>query len=258
MSRCRAVRDGLGDIQSIIVFGGDSDIARATVARLLLRRCRTVVLAVRHPDRVRPFDPPAPAEAAITVVPFDAAAIDSHGASIEAAWAAAGTDVDVVLVAFGQLGDQGQLEHDPAAAAALSHINYVGSVSVLLHVAERLRRQGHGTIVLLSSVAGVRVRRANFVYGASKAGVDAFAQGLADSLVGSGVNVVIVRPGFVRTKMTAGMPDMPFAVGPEAVAAAIEAGIRRRQAIVWAPAILQPVFTVMRLLPRALWRRLPR
>jgi decaprenylphospho-beta-D-erythro-pentofuranosid-2-ulose 2-reductase len=124
-------------------------------------------------------------------------------------------------------------------------------------VADRLRRQGHGVLVVLSSVAGERVRAANFVYGATKAGLDAFAQGLGDSLAGSGARVLVVRPGFVRTKMTTGLAEAPFTTGPDAVADATIAGLRRGAHTVWSPPALRWVFMVLRHVPRPLWRRMP-
>ena len=124
-------------------------------------------------------------------------------------------------------------------------------------MAAQLRVQGQGRIVVLSSVAGFRVRRANFVYGSAKAGMDAFAMGLGEALRGSGVAVHVIRPGFVRTKMTAGLPAAPFAVGPDQVAADILRGLHRGAAVIWSPPFLRWVFSALRLLPQPLWRRLP-
>jgi len=135
--------------------------------------------------------------------------------------------------------------------------NYVGAVAAGLASARRLREQGHGALVALSSVAGVRVRRANFIYGSSKAGMDGFFQGLADSLAGTGVRVLIVRPGFVRTRMTAGMEAAPMATTAEAVAAATVKGLQVGRSVVWVPAQLRWVFAAFRLLPQAVWRRIP-
>jgi decaprenylphospho-beta-D-erythro-pentofuranosid-2-ulose 2-reductase len=135
--------------------------------------------------------------------------------------------------------------------------NYVGAVSVMVPVARHLREQGHGAMVLLSSVAGERARRSNFVYGSSKAGVDAFAQGLADSMVGSGANVLVVRPGFVRTKMTEGMKAAPLSTTPEAVADAIAEGIASGRTTIWVPPPLRYLMAVLRHLPRPVFRRLP-
>jgi decaprenylphospho-beta-D-erythro-pentofuranosid-2-ulose 2-reductase len=161
-------------------------------------------------------------------------------------------------VAVGVLGDQALSERDPDAAVEVFETNLVGPVAVLVRAGERLRAQGHGAIVVLSSVAAERPRRANFVYGASKAGLDAFAQGLGDALVGTGVDVLVVRPGFVRTKMTAGLPEAPFATTPEAVADEIADALARRAHTIWVPRRLRLVMAVLRLLPRPLFRQLRR
>src|SRR5205814_4011980 len=142
-------------------------------------------------------------------------------------------DVDLVLVAFGVLGDQERSLEEPDFASGVLRTNFLAAAWAMLVAARRLRAQGHGALVVLSSVAGERARRSNFVYGASKAGLDAFAQGLGDELAGDGVEVLVVRPGFVRTKMTAGMDEAPLATDPEAVAEAIAAGLRSRAHTVW-------------------------
>jgi decaprenylphospho-beta-D-erythro-pentofuranosid-2-ulose 2-reductase len=135
-------------------------------------------------------------------------------------------------------------------------VNFRAAVSLGIPIAQKLRAQGHGTIVVLSSVAGERARRANFVYGASKAGLDAFYQGLADSLVGSGVQVVVVRPGFVHTRMTAGRPAAPFSTTPDKVADDIVRGVARGSVTVWSPGILRPVMSAVRHLPRPIFRKM--
>jgi decaprenylphospho-beta-D-erythro-pentofuranosid-2-ulose 2-reductase len=163
-------------------------------------------------------------------------------------------DIDLVIVAFGVLGDQLVFDADPEAAAEAARANYVGGVSSCLAVAGRIRQQGHGTIVVLSSVAGVRARKSNYVYGSTKAGLDAFAQGLGDALVDAGGRVMVVRPGFVHTRMTEGMDAAPFSTTPDVVARCILEGLQRNREIVWAPGVLRYVMTVMRHLPRPLWR----
>ena len=127
------------------------------------------------------------------------------GRSVVAAATDALGDIDLVLVAAGILGDQARAEADVEHAVDILTINLVGVAAAMLPAAERLRTQGHGTIVVFSSVAGLRGRRANYVYGASKAGLDALAEGVQSSLAGSGAKLLVVRPGFVRTKMTAHM-----------------------------------------------------
>src|ERR671910_357590 len=134
-------------------------------------------------------------------------------------------------------------------AAELVSVNYTGAVSIALAVAAQFRRQGHGRLVVLSSVAGERVRKANFVYGSSKAGLDGFAQGLGDSLAGTGSTVLVVRPGFVHSSMTAGMKAAPFATTPGAVADATVEALAKGRRIVWVPGVLRLVFSVFRHLP---------
>jgi decaprenylphospho-beta-D-erythro-pentofuranosid-2-ulose 2-reductase len=252
------MKDALGSVQSVLVLGGGSDIALATVRDLVRRRARTVVLAARDPGSLQAAADELRAAGATTVetMAFDARDTESHDAFVTDVFERVG-DVDLALLAFGVLGDQEEAEHDGRAAVDIAEVNYVGSVSVAVPIAQRMRTQGHGTIVALSSVAGERARRSNFVYGSSKAGMDAFFQGLGDSLVGSGVRVMIVRPGFVHTKMTDGMDAAPMSTTPEAVAAAIVQGLARGRETVWVPSTLRYVMSVLRHVPRPVFRKLP-
>ena len=243
------MQDALGAVQSILVLGGASDIAVATVRRLAAPRRARVLLAGRDLDRM-----PAWGDT-VETIRFDALDIDGHDAFVKEAWERLG-DVDVVLLAFGVLGDQELAERDAAEAVRVAQTNYVGAVSVMVPIAQRLRAQGHGTLVVLSSVAAERPRRSNFVYGSSKAGLDAFATGLGDSLAGSGARVLVVRPGFVRTKMTTGRDPAPFSTTADAVAQSIEAGLRRGAETIWSPSILRWVMAVLRHLPRPVFRKL--
>jgi decaprenylphospho-beta-D-erythro-pentofuranosid-2-ulose 2-reductase len=249
------MRDATGSVQSALVLGGTSEIALAIVRRLVADRCRRVVLACRDAEageRAAETLRTAGAEQ-VEVVAFDATDPASHRGVVDSAVEAVG-DLDLVLVAFGVLGSQADFDADPAAAAAAVGVNYTGGVSACLAVAERFRAQGHGTLVVLSSVAGERARRDNFVYGSSKAGLDAFAQGLGDALRGDGARVMVVRPGFVRTRMTEGMEAAPFSTTPEVVADQVVAGLEKGREVVWAPPVLRWVFAVMRHLPRGMWR----
>jgi decaprenylphospho-beta-D-erythro-pentofuranosid-2-ulose 2-reductase len=249
------MRDGLGAVQSVLVLGGTSEIALATVRKLVASRCRTVVLAGREPERAAEAVADLRDRGATTVeaVAFDALDTAGHGKVVDEVFDRFG-DIDLVLLAFGVLGEQADFDADPEAAVQAVRANYVGGVSAGLATAAAIRRQGHGTLVVLSSVAGVRARKANYVYGSSKAGLDAFAQGLGDSLADAGGRVLIVRPGFVRTRMTAGMPDGPFATDADAVADAVVSGLQRNAEIVYAPGFLRWIFGAFRLLPRPLWR----
>ena len=166
--------------------------------------------------------------------------------------------VDLVISAAGVLIPQEELDRDPVRAGQLVQANFTGHVTTVLAAAERMRGQRHGTIVILSSIAAVRPRKANFVYGAAKAGLDAFGRGLADAMHGTGVRVVLVRPGFVIGRMTAGMPPAPMSSTPEQVGAAVAAAIGRGAATVWVPGSLRIMAVALRLIPRPLWRRIRR
>jgi decaprenylphospho-beta-D-erythro-pentofuranosid-2-ulose 2-reductase len=250
------MKDALGAVQTVLVLGGTSEIALATVRRLARDRCRRVVLAVRDPAAGE-TEAEALRAGGVTdvhVLAFDAGEPAGHAAVIEEAAALVG-DLDVVLLAFGVLGDQATFDADPVAAAEAVNINLSGAVSSGLASAARLRTQGHGTLVVLSSVAGERVRSENFVYGATKAGLDGFSQGLGDALQGSGARVMIVRPGFVHTRMTEGRDPAPFPTTPEKVADDIATGLAKGSEIVWSPAIHRYLFSVLRHLPRPIWRK---
>jgi decaprenylphospho-beta-D-erythro-pentofuranosid-2-ulose 2-reductase len=261
------VRDSTGTVQTILVLGGNSDIGVAIASRLARARQATVILAGRDPARLTAAAALVREAGAdrVEMLPFDANDFSGHEVLIEAAVNLAG-DLDVIVMAFGVLGAPGALDQsaysqlqngDGAGPIEVAMTNYVGSVSAGLAAARQLRRQGHGDLVVISSVAGQRVRQSNLVYGSSKAGLDGFAQGLNDALAGTGVHVLIVRPGWVQSRMTLGLRPAPLATTPSAVAIATEAALTRRHNVVWAPALLRPIFAVLRLLPSQLWRRVP-
>jgi decaprenylphospho-beta-D-erythro-pentofuranosid-2-ulose 2-reductase len=254
------VRNGVGGAQTLVVFGGGSDIALATAHEMIARGTHTVVLAAREPERLA--GPAAALRVAgarrVECVRFDAQDVDSHPGAVERAFAAVGADVDVVLVAFAVLGPQGRTQLDHDAVRDVFTTNAVGGVSATAAAAQLLLDQGHGTIIVLSSVAAERARPANYLYGASKAALDSFAQGLGHDLHGTGVDVMVVRPGFVHTKMTEGLQPAPLSTTARDVAAAIADGLRRGSSTVWAPGPLRWLMSVVRHLPGPLLRRLPR
>lgn len=187
---------------------------------------------------------------------LDADELDAHGPAISGAFERSG-GFDVVVLAIGVLGAQRGLDAETHEALEVMRVNFLDCGSLLLHSLRALRDQGSGTLVLLSSVAAERPRASNPVYGAAKAGLDALAQGLADATFGSGARVLVVRPGFVVTRMTAGLKPAPFATTPEKVADATVRALERRMGTIWVPASLRPIFGVLRHLPRPLYRRLP-
>ncbi|QIG42642.1 decaprenylphospho-beta-D-erythro-pentofuranosid-2-ulose 2-reductase [Nocardioides anomalus] len=248
--------NALGQPQSLLLLGGTSDIALAVAERYAATAPLRVVLAARPGPR---RDEAVARLSALghRVEPLDFEATDTAGHPALVERAAAGGDLDVTVVAFGVLGDEEEAWQDHDAAVRLAEVNYVGPVSVGSALAAQVRRQGHGTIVFLSSVAGERVRRSNFAYGASKAGADGFYLGLGEALREHGGHVLIVRPGFVHTKMTEGRGAAPLAVGADDVAAAVVDAVAARRELVWVPSAMRFVMSGLRHVPRPLFRRLP-
>ncbi len=240
--------------RSVLVIGGTSEIGLAIVRRLRAAGPVRPVLLGRDPARL--------AEAASTFEPaaeydvLDADLLATHEDLIARAFERVG-GFDIVILAVGLLGGQAGLETDRALARDVMRVNFLGSGSLLIAALGALRAQGRGTIVVLSTVAAERARKSNAIYGAAKAGLDALAQGLADSLTGTGVRVLVVRPGFVRTRMTAGLEPAPFATSAEAVADAVVAALDTNRHTVWVPASLRYLFALLRHLPRPIYRRLP-
>lgn len=241
----------------VVIFGGRSEIG--TELALRLAPGATVVLAARGADRLgeQASMVRAAGAAAVHTREFDADDLGSHGPLVASIVAEHGP-IDIAVLAFGVLGDQSRAEADATHAVAVVHTDYVAQVSLLTHLAAAMRAAGRGSLVVFSSVAGVRVRRANYVYGSAKAGLDGFANGLADALYGTGVRVLIARPGFVIGRMTRGMTPAPLSSTPAQVAAATARALAKDRRTVWIPWALEPVSVAMRLVPQFLWRRMPR
>jgi len=274
----------------IVIFGGRSEIGLELATRLAPGA--TVLLLARRADKL---DDEVAAvleagAAAVHVGEFDADDLASHAPLVESIVAEHGP-IGTAVLAFGILGDQARAEKDPGHAAAIVHTDFVAQVSLLTVLAnamqsacagsigderlarrasigdERLARRAsigderlarRASIVAFSSVAGVRVRRANYVYGSAKAGLDGFCSGLADALQGTGVHLLVVRPGFVIGRMTEGMTPAPFSSTPGQVATATAGALAKRRRTVWVPWALRPMFAGLRLLPQFVWRRMPR
>jgi len=241
----------------VLILGGRSEIGIELALRLAPGA--TLVLAARKADQLD--DQVAALKAAgataVHTREFDADDLASHGPLVDTVVAEHGP-IRIAVLAFGILGDQARAETDAAHALAIVHTDYVAQVSMLTHLATAMRTAGRGSLVVFSSVAGVRVRRANYVYGSAKAGLDGFASGLADALYGTGVRLLIARPGFVIGRMTQGMTPAPLSSTPEQVAGAIARALAKGRRTVWIPWALRPMFFVMRLLPHSVWRRMPR
>ena len=238
----------------MLLIGGTSEIGLAILASLRLTPESDVLLAGRDADRLRSAAATLPAR--VTVLPYDATDPAAHQKLVTAAFADG--PVDLVISAAGVLIPQARLDAEPGEAGLLIETNFTSHVTALLGVAARMRQAGKGVIVILSSVAAIRPRRANFVYGAAKAGLDAFGRGLADSLHGSGVRVLLIRPGFVIGHMTAGMPAAPLSSTPAQVGAAVAAAVDKPSGVVWVPPALRLFAAVLHSLPRPVWRKLRR
>lgn len=163
--------------------------------------------------------------------------------------------LDALVVTGGAFGRQEDLAADPARLAALLEVNFTGTVVLCQQAAARLAARGGGLVCAFSSVAGDRARRSNYLYGASKAGLSVFLDGLDLAYRERGVRVLCVKPGFVRTAMTAGLPVPPFAGEPEAVAAAVVRAMDGGRHQLYAPGIWRWIMLVIRALPRAVLRR---
>jgi decaprenylphospho-beta-D-erythro-pentofuranosid-2-ulose 2-reductase len=248
--------DALGAPRAVLLLGGTSDIGLAIVRRYADAPGLRVVLAGRPSERLDAAAADLRVRGvAVETIAFDAIEVESHQQVIDAAFA--GGDIDVAIVAFGLLGDPERAWQDASRAVELAQVNYVAAVSVGVRLGSAMRRQGRGSIVALSSVAGERVRRSNFVYGSTKAGMDGFYLGLAEAVADDGLHVLVVRPGFVRTKMTAGRGSVPLAVDADHVAAAVVTAVAERKTLIWVPTAFRPLMAMVRHVPRRLLRHLP-
>ncbi|WP_405179072.1 decaprenylphospho-beta-D-erythro-pentofuranosid-2-ulose 2-reductase [Nocardia sp. NBC_01377] len=250
--------NAVGNPQTILLLGGTSEIGLAICAEYLKKGPIRIILAALPNDPLRD-DAVAQLQAAgastVDLIDFDALDNGSHPKVIDAAWAAG--DVDVAIVAFGLLGDAEELWQDQRKAVQIAEINYTAAVSVGVLVGEKMKAQGFGRIIAMSSAAGERVRRSNFVYGSTKAGLDGFYLGLGEALRPFGPRVLVIRPGQVRTRMSAGVKEAPLTVNKEDVAALAVSASQKGKELVWAPGAFRYVMMILRHIPRPIFRRLP-
>jgi decaprenylphospho-beta-D-erythro-pentofuranosid-2-ulose 2-reductase len=241
----------------VIVLGGTSEIALEVVHELQSRAPREVALVgrdgaalARAAERLR-----TAGCAPVITVELDARQSDRHADAVGEAFDGLG-GADIVILAVGVLGERGGMPSDVPAAVEVLQVNLLGAGSLLIHAAQRLREGGGGSLVVLSSVAAERPRRGNAVYGASKAGLDALAQALGDDLREANVHVLVVRPGFVHTRMTEGLEPAPLSTTPQTVARVTVDGLQSGAHTVWAPRQLRWLMLIVRMLPRPILRRM--
>jgi decaprenylphospho-beta-D-erythro-pentofuranosid-2-ulose 2-reductase len=250
--------DAVGNPQSILLLGGTSEIGLAICERYLRAAPARIVLAALPDD---PGRDEATAQMngagarSVELIDFDAVDTASHPNVIEEAFA--GGDIDVAIVAFGLLGDAEELWQNQRKAVQIAEINYTAAVSVGVLLGDKMRAQGFGQIIAMSSAAGERVRRSNFVYGSTKAGLDGFYLGLGEALREYGVHVLVIRPGQVRTRMSAHVKEAPLTVDKEYVANLAVTASAKGKDLVWAPGAFRYVMMVLRHIPRPIFRKLP-
>jgi decaprenylphospho-beta-D-erythro-pentofuranosid-2-ulose 2-reductase len=252
------VLDAVGNPQTVLLLGGTSEIGLAICERYLKNAHARILLAAMPDDPGRD-DAVAQMKAAgarsVELIDFEALQTDTHPKVIEQAFADG--DVDVAIVAFGLLGDAEELWQNQRKAVQIAEINYTAAISMGVLLGEKMRAQGFGQIIAMSSAAGERVRRSNFVYGSTKAGLDGFYLGLSEALRQYGVRVLVIRPGQVRTRMSAHIKEAPLTVDKEYVANLAVTASAKGKELVWAPAAFRYVMMVLRHIPRAIFRRLP-
>jgi decaprenylphospho-beta-D-erythro-pentofuranosid-2-ulose 2-reductase len=250
--------DAVGNPQTILLLGGTSEIGLAICERYLRTASARIVLAAMPDDPGRD-DAVAQMKATgareVELIDFEATDTGSHLTMIEEAFA--GGDVDVAIVAFGLLGDAEELWQNQRKAVQIAEVNYTAAVSVGVLLGKKMRAQGFGQIIAMSTVAGERVRRSNFVYGSTKAGLDGFYLGLGEALREYGVRVLVIRPGQVRTRMSAHIKEAPLTVDKEDVAELAFTAAAKGKELVWAPPAFRYVMVVLRHIPRSIFRKLP-
>src|SRR3984885_12461100 len=252
------VLDAVGNPQAILLLGGTSEIGLAICERYLQNAHARILLAAMPDDPGRDAavaQMKAAGARSVELIDFEATDTDGHPKMIDAAFA--GGDVDVAIVAFGLLGDAEELWQNQRKAVQIAEINYTAAVSVGVLLGEKLRAQGFGQIIAMSTVAGERVRRSNFVYGSTKAGLDGFYLGLGEALKPFGVRVLVIRPGQVRTRLSAHVKEAPLTVDKEYVANLAVTASAKGKELVWAPGAFRYVMMVLRHIPRPIFRKLP-
>ncbi|ANS25123.1 decaprenylphospho-beta-D-erythro-pentofuranosid-2-ulose 2-reductase [Rhodococcus percolatus] len=250
--------NAVGNPQTLLLLGGTSEIGLAICEEYLKKAPMRVILAALPGDPGRDAAVAqlnAAGANAVDVIDFDAVDTESHPKVIDEAWAK--SDVDVAIVAFGLLGDAEELWQNQRKAVQIAEVNYTAAVSVGVLVGEKMKAQGFGQIIAMSSAAGERVRRSNFVYGSTKAGLDGFYLGLGEALREFGPRVLVIRPGQVRTRMSADVKEAPLTVNKEDVAKLAVTSAEKGKDLVWAPGAFRYVMMILRHIPRPIFKKLP-
>jgi decaprenylphospho-beta-D-erythro-pentofuranosid-2-ulose 2-reductase len=240
----------------VLVLGATSSIAMATMRQLatpqthfmLVARNRTKLTTVAQDLLTR-------GAASVETWVLDLDDLSAHGEMLEAAAERLG-EINLALIAHGVLGDQPEAEANFDAAAAILHTNFLSTVSLITWLANYFQSRGGGTLAVISSVAGDRGRKSNYVYGASKGALNIFLDGVRNRVDRAGVHVLTIKPGFVATPMTAGLPQNALFASPAQIAKGIVRAIERRKDVVYVPWFWTGIMLVIRLLPGRIFKKL--
>lgn len=244
------------ELHNVIVLGATSGIAQA-IGRLLAERHCRLFLAARDPDKLASVAADLRvrgAEVAGTCH-IDLGDTAMHAELLATAWQQLGS-VDSAIIAYGILGDQKEAESSWDEAAAILNVNFISLASLVTHLANDFERQGFGQIVGIGSVAGDRGRRTNYIYGAAKAAVETLLEGVRHRLAPKGIEVLLVKPGFVDTPMTANLPRSPLTASPKYVATKIVRAMESGKSTIYVPFFWRPIMWIIRSLPERIFNRL--
>jgi decaprenylphospho-beta-D-erythro-pentofuranosid-2-ulose 2-reductase len=243
--------------RTVLILGATSAIARA-VSQEFARRGYDLLLAGRDPEELHGLATDLAVRHGVKAEgrTFDALALETHGAFVEACRKASEDSLAGAVLCFGYLGDQSIAQGDLSEAKRILDTNLVGAVSILSLLANHFEEKRNGFICALSSVAGDRGRQSNYVYGAAKAGLTVFLQGLRNRLFPSGVRVVTIKPGFVDTQMTYGRPGLFLVASPETAAGHIVRAALKGKDQAYVPRFWWPVMLLIRLIPEKLFKRM--
>jgi len=243
---------------NVVVLGGTKGMGRAVARRLAARGDRVHLLGRDADDLAKgaaDLQARAPSGETMTWSECDLERPDGFAAAIEQAATALG-GFDTVVVTAALFATQAQLETDREFTRRLLTVNFANTIVFCEYVRDYLLARGGGTLCVFSSVAGERARKPVVIYGSSKAGLSAYLEGLDHKFRAAGLRTVCVKPGFVRTAMTEGLPEPPFTVDADQVAGTVLRAIDRGTPVVYAPPIWALVMLVIRWLPRMVMRKI--
>jgi decaprenylphospho-beta-D-erythro-pentofuranosid-2-ulose 2-reductase len=241
-----------------IVFGGTTGMGRAIARRLAERGDSVFLMGLDASDLAESaadLKARHPKRADVSHAVCDLEKPEGFAAALDAADESLG-DFDTVIVTAAMYATQDALEADAELARRLVTVNYANTAVFCEHARKRLLARGGGRLVVFSSVAGERGRKPVAIYGSSKAGLSAYLEALDHKFHGAGLSVTCVKPGFVKTGMTAGLKSPPFAGEPEQVAMDVVRAMDRRKPVVYTPGIWALVMFVIRFLPRFVMRKI--